>query len=368
MTNTTQNIAVLGAGIMGLCAAYFMQKADADITLYDAAGFPANNASYIAGGMLAPYSEIDHMGEDYLPACFAAIDLWAEIETALHSDIEFQQSQSYIVAHPEDQHSLERFQSYLPQGDKNISQISLKAAAPMLSKFQTAVCLKGEASLHPAKTMSALCDHLSARITLKQENITPHDITSDYAHIIDCRGMGAQSDLAQIGHCLRGVKGETLIVRNPEFSLPCPVRLMHPRYPLYIVPREDSHFMIGASVIETSDSTGTSLQSAMELMSALYSLHPSFGDAEIVDIAANIRPAFDDNIPQIITDKNIIHCNGLFRHGYLMAPIMAEITAHFIQKRTHEHQGLFMKGSKNDARHNGDSHHQRRRKTVSAAA
>ena len=343
MTDNSQHIAILGAGIMGLNAAFMLEREGAKVTLYDAAGFPANNASFIAGGMLAPYSEIDHMGAAFLPACFASIDLWEGINEALNTDIEFQRSQSLIIAHQEDRHMAQRFESYLPAGDKNISRIDVKTRAPMLAKFKTALALHGEASLHPAKTMQALCDYLRSRITLKTQNAAPSDIAAQYDHVIDCRGMGAKDDLVEIGHELRGVKGEIVVVRNADFTLPCPVRLMHPRYPLYIVPRADNQFMIGASVIETSDSKQPSLQSAMELMSALYSLHPSFGDAKIVEIAANIRPSFKNNIPQIITDGNIIHCNGLFRHGYLMAPIMAQIVSDFARGKTHLHQNLFMK-------------------------
>lgn len=356
MNNTTNNIAIIGAGIMGLCTAYALQKPGATITLYDAAGFPAKNASYIAGGMLAPYSEIDHTGEEFLPAGFASIDLWEEINTALGNTIEFQRSQSIIIAHPEDRHSLERFKSYLPQDDQNITQEPFK-------EFTNAITLKGEASLHPAKTMQAMCEYLKTRITFKQENVNPQEIAKKFDLIIDCRGMGAKNNLSDLGHHLRGVKGEIVVVRNPDFSLPCPVRLMHPRYPLYIVPRGCHHFMIGASIIESSESKNASLQSTMELMSALYSLHSSFGDAEVIDIAADIRPSFDNNLPQIITNENIMHANGLYRHGYLMAPIMAEIIANQLAGKTHPYAHLFMKGADNDSNHN-----QRRSQIISAAA
>ena len=104
---------------------------------------------------------------------------------------------------------------------------------------------------------------------------------------------------------------------------------MHPRYPLYIVPRRDNIFMIGATIIESSANPNVSLRSAMELMSALYTIHRSFGEAEIITLTAGIRPAYPDNLPKITTHKNIITAGGLFRHGYLLAPLIAEaITAH----------------------------------------
>lgn len=63
--NITKNIVILGAGIIGLYTAYeLLRNHDRDapkITLYDPKGLKAQNASWMAGGMLAPYSEIEHM-------------------------------------------------------------------------------------------------------------------------------------------------------------------------------------------------------------------------------------------------------------------------------------------------------------------
>ena len=67
----TQNITILGAGIMGLTCAYTLAKNGHTITLHDPAGFPADNASAMAGGMLAPYSEIEHMDMDWVHAGLA---------------------------------------------------------------------------------------------------------------------------------------------------------------------------------------------------------------------------------------------------------------------------------------------------------
>ena len=169
----------------------------------------------------------------------------------------------------------------------------------------------------------------------------------EYDWTIDCRGMAAKD--AE----LRGVKGETLIVRNTDFELTRPVRLMHPRYPLYIVPRGDGIFMIGATIIESGDNENVSIRSGMELMSALTLLSPSFMDAEILDIRAGVRPAYADNLPRMKIDKtaNKILCNGLFRHGYLLAPVIAECAADYIMGRKNEFTPLFWKDG-DDENHN----------------
>ena len=129
---------------------------------------------------------------------------------------------------------------------------------------------------------------------------------------------------------LRGVKGEMLVVRCPDVTLSRPVRLLHPRFPLYIVPRGDDVFMLGATQIETSERTRATLLSAMELMNAAYALHPAFGEAELLEIGVDARPAFPDNQPRIRRIGDVIYANGLFRHGFLLAPALAQMTADLV--------------------------------------
>ena len=104
------------------------------------------------------------------------------------------------------------------------------------------------------------------------------------------------------------------------------MRLIHPRWSLYIVPRDGNRFLIGATSIE-SDDRGVSVRSALELLTAAYSVHPAFGEARIVDFGAGLRPAFPDNLPRVVVDGNSkITVNGLYRHGFLLAPALAEVT------------------------------------------
>lgn len=338
MIEKIETIAVIGAGIMGLMSAYTLSRdfPDARVTIFDLANFPADNASFIAGGMIAPYSELDHMPQDFLPAGLESIALWKACEQDLGADFEFTQNGSIIIAHDEDRHLLERFKSILPaQGWTTADAKTLEPALPN-GKFKNAIHISSEAHLHPRKVMQALCDALPYK---EHREITPEAAARDFDLVIDCRGMNAKKDLSE----LRGVKGEIAIVKNTEFSLSRHLRLMHPRYPLYIVPRADNIFLIGASIIESADNNTVSLRSGMELLSALYSLHPSFGDAQILEIKAGIRPSFPDNLPRISRHKNIIRANGLYRHGYLFSPVMARCICALAREQDYAFNHLFIK-------------------------
>ena len=145
--------------------------------------------------------------------------------------------------------------------------------------------------------------------------------------VVDCRGLAARDVLPD----LRGVRGEMVVIRSREVSLSRPVRLLHPRIPLYIVPRGEGVFMIGATTIESETRGGVSVRSTVELLNAAYALHPAFGEAEILELGADLRPAFPDNLPAVRRGPHGLLVNGLYRHGFLLAPAMARQAADLVE-------------------------------------
>ena len=47
-------------------------------------------------------------------------------------------------------------------------------------------------------------------------------------------------------------------------------------------------------------------------------------------MGAGVRPAFADNVPKIVVRGRTIHVNGLYRHGFLLAPVLAELVADYL--------------------------------------
>ena len=93
--------------------------------------------------------------------------------------------------------------------------------------------------------------------------------------------------------------GSRKLASNSAPRLSRPVRLQHPRFPLYVVPRGDGVFMLGATQIESGARGGATLRSVVELLNAAYALHPAFAEAELLEIGCDARPAFPDNLPRI---------------------------------------------------------------------
>lgn len=327
-------IAVIGAGISGLQTACLLAREGNDVIVYEKQEFPPTNPSSMAGGMLSPFSEIETLPMRFVQVGIKGIALWEDILGAECAGAVMKKTGSLIVAHPSDEHMLERFANNLHALTAEWSWIEQDRIAEiepgLKDRFQKSIYFPDEAFLLPEKALQALAAQLKIYGgEILQQEVTPESLQSSFDWVIDCRGYAQAFDKD-----LRGVLGEIILVRNKEFHLERPVRLMHPRYPLYIIPRPGNIFAIGATMIESAgeDDGLVILRSAMELLSAAYTLHPSFGEAKIVQMNSGIRAAYPDNLPRIKIDKQgkYIRCNGLFRHGYLLSPVMSRCIAHYI--------------------------------------
>ena len=80
-------------------------------------------------------------------------------------------------------------------------------------------------------------------------------------------------------------------------------------------------------MIESEDRGRVTARSLVELLNAAYALHPAFAEAEIVELGCDARPAFPDNLPRVRRQGERVLVNGLYRHGFLLAPALARRAA-----------------------------------------
>jgi glycine oxidase len=115
-------------------------------------------------------------------------------------------------------------------------------------------------------------------------------------------------------------------------TLSRPTRLIHPRYPIYIAPKENGVFVIGATEIESEDRSPSSVRSTLELLSAAYSVHPGFAEGRVLEMNTQLRPTLPDNLPTIeVLETGLMRINGLYRHGFLITPLMVDCALEWIQ-------------------------------------
>ncbi len=304
-------ILVKGAGVAGLTVAHELSVRGVHVTVLDPHANFDQAASWLAGGMLAPWCERESADEAVLKRGLDAADRW---EAILPGQVI--RNGTLVLASTRDQNELKRFATRTT-GYRWVEDNDITVLEPALAgRFRSGLFFAEEAHLDPRRTLLGLKAQLRAKGVAF---ITTAVLEDEFSEIIDCTGA------AGIGHTddLRGVRGEMLYLRTEEVTLSRPIRLLHPRVPVYIVPRGGGLFMVGATMIETDFDGPITARSLMELLNAAYALHPAFAEATVVETGAGIRPAFPDNFPRVSRDGKTTSLNGLYRHGFLLAPAMA---------------------------------------------
>jgi glycine oxidase len=318
-------VSVVGAGIAGLACAVELAERGVDVEIIDrGAQLGAACCSWYAGGMLAPWCELESAEPLVAKLGMESMAWWREKVPGVVFN------GSLVVAHGRDSSELTNF-SRRTEEFEWLDGEAMGALEPDLrGRFNKALFFRQEGHLDPRAALGALAQRLrdlgvSIRFGVAGAMTAPAcwGAPSSQRQVLDCTGLAARGVLTD----LRGVKGEMLLLRLRDISLSRPVRVLHPRIPLYIVPRADGLFMVGATMIESDQPTRISARSMLELLSAAYALHPAFGEAEIVEIGTGVRPAFPDNLPRIRWSGDTLYVNGLYRHGFLLAPALARRVA-----------------------------------------
>ena len=303
-------ITIAGAGLAGLACAYELAQRGAKVTVYERGETPGDSSvARFAGGMLAPWCERESAEEEVITLGSRAFTWWAGI-TPVH------RRGTLVVAPARDRAELTRFarrtSGHWMAGAQEVAELEPALAG----RFGQGLFFEDEAHLDPRRALRDLSARVQAMgVEIRYGAPAPAGVT------LDCTGMAAPLP------GLRPVRGEMAVLHCPEVEISRTLRLLHPRMPLYLVPRGDGHFMIGGTMIESSSERPVTLRSLSELLNAAFTLHPAFAEASVAETGAGLRPAFADNLPRLTERDGTLYLNGLYRHGFLLAPAMAQQAA-----------------------------------------
>ncbi|CAI3943643.1 Glycine/D-amino acid oxidase (deaminating) (DadA) (PDB:3AWI) [Commensalibacter communis] len=296
------NWSVIGSGVTGLCVATMLCEYNETVEVIESSD--VKTASLLAGGMLAPFCEGESAPDIVVEYGMTAIEWWSNHVSSV------KKTGTLVLAPARDTVELKNFASKT-QSHTWVAPESLES--DLSNRFSQGLFFPEEAHLDPRLSLKEL------RSTLIEKGVVFHT-NKPSGKIVDCTGISAEKTLPN----LRAVRGEMLIFESHDVSFSRSIRLLHPRFPCYLVPRHNGQFMLGATMVESHDDSSISAKALIEMLGSAYAIHPAFAEARLVETGTGLRPSFPNNVPEITYQDGCFFINGMYRHGFLLAPYMAQ--------------------------------------------
>ncbi|QMV84234.1 glycine oxidase ThiO [Corynebacterium hindlerae] len=324
------HIAVIGAGIVGLCTAWELRQRGHTVTVYDPE--PVSEASFAAAGMLAPVSEVVWDQPTLYPLMQQSKELYPEfaqrVAEASGMDIGYLTSETLVCAgDPADRVTLTELVE-LQEHIGQVAPISSRQARSMEPGLGPgvvgAVHIPGDHQIDPRKFCAALLHLLGPDVV--REKVTSLELDAD--HVVVAAGLRS-CEIAGVPQLpLRPVYGDVLRLEVPEYLQPLVTRTVRGVVrgrPVYVVPRADGSLVLGATSRE--DGPGVSAEGVHQLLRDAHHLIPGIWECSITEMTCRARPGSPDDVPMIgrISERATVS-TGYFRHGILLSVIGAKLT------------------------------------------
>ncbi len=350
----TTDVAVVGAGVIGLACAWRAAQRGLSVVVLDRIA-PAAGATGVAAGMLAPIGELD-FGEQPLlemtadaaaryPEFVAELEERSGVETgyrrcgALHVALDRDEAEELRRRH--------ELQRSLGLEVEWLTPRRCRELEPGLSpSIAAGVHAPDEGAVDPRALCAALLAALEregvelrsgagvAEAVVEGGRITGlrteagEEIKADKVVLANGAWAGSSDWLpSEARPPVRPVKGQILSLRGPESDPVCERIVASER--VYVVPRADGRLIVGATVEEQGFDTTVTAGGVHELLREAYRLLPEIAELELLETAAGLRPGTPDNLPLVGPGalEGLVLATGHYRNGVLLAPLTAERVA-----------------------------------------
>ncbi len=307
------DVAIVGAGPMGLVTALMCARAGLKVAVYERQEDFSASPAWNGTGVLAPDCEADGADVTIVDLGRRSLELWPTLISGLVIN------GALVLGNRRQPTALDDYSAFVLNYDW-IDDERIAALEPALAGiYGRGMYFSQAAHADPRLLFGALREALEAvGVKIRFGWIGAVD-GLQAERIVDTRGNGARDRFPE--H--RAVTSEMAVLRNHKIELNRPVRLLHNRHALYVTPRGQGIYVIGATTID-DDRSGVSVRSAGELMTHAVSLLPAFAEAEVVELRSGLTPVLPNGVPKVSVGDRVIAINGLYRYGWMVAPAIAE--------------------------------------------
>ena len=347
----TYDVVVVGAGIVGLAAAWRAAQRGLSVLVVDRE-LAGTGASGVAAGMLAPVTEAEFGEEALLRLNLDGAAAWpafaAELAERTGVDTGYSECGALVVATDRDDleevRRLHAFQRSLGLDAEWLGGRDCRALEPGLSpRVGGGVLAPHDHQVDPRFTVAALRAALQAAggellegagvSALEESGGAVTGVTTSQGSIAAEQvviAAGAWSaELVPDAPPVRPVKGQILRLGEP-LAAPNALAERIVRTPrCYVVPRRTGEVVVGATVEERGFDRAVTAGGVHRLLEAAWEALPDVEERELVETAASFRPGTPDNAPVVGPGSldGLIWATGHHRNGILLAPLTAAAVA-----------------------------------------
>lgn len=307
------DVAIVGAGPMGLVTAMMCVRAGLRVAIYERQEDFSASPAWNGTGVLAPDCEADGADATIVDLGRRSLDIWPTLIPGLTIN------GALVLGNRRQPTALDDYSTFVLNYDW-IDEERIAALEPALAGiYSRGMYFPQAAHADPRTLFNNLKDVLEAGGVKIHFGWIGTLESLPAERIVDTRGLGARDRFPE----LRAVTAEMAVVRSHKMEFSRPIRLLHSRHALYVSPRGQGVYVIGSTTID-DDRSGVSVRSAGELMTHAVSLLPSFADAEVLELRSGLMPVLMNGVPKVVVGDRIIAVNGLYRYGWMVAPAIAE--------------------------------------------
>lgn len=348
------DVAVIGAGIIGLSVAFELAGRGASVRVYDTRE-PAKAASWAAAGMLAPRTEHlpDAALRELCESSLAAYPQFVEhVRAASGVDPHLRLDGILHTAYGEEAFAqLTAWHDRLEtegHGADLLSRDATLRLEPALGKHVTgALLVHGEGQIDNRRLGRALAAACAARGVRVHSGVKTLAVDCDSRRVLGVRtdlgyvatdavvnAAGAwASDIAGVPQAcvpdVRPMKGEMLAIEIPAGFVRHTTWIPHG----YLVPRSDGRLLVGATSKDVGFDARVTAGGIEALLRAAVTAVPALRDFTVSETWAGLRPATPDERPYLGATPvhgYFLAC-GHYRNGILLAPVTARLLADAVE-------------------------------------
>ncbi|MDQ3404503.1 MAG: glycine oxidase ThiO [Actinomycetota bacterium] len=337
-------VAVVGGGVIGLSVAWCLADAGYPVALIDPA--PAEGASWVAGGMLAPVTESWPGEDDVLALGSASLRRWPSFAERLArhgGDPGLRTEGTLVVAlDAADAATLDVLADHLRGLGREVDRCTgreLRGLEPTIGpRVRSGLSVPGDLAVDNRALLRALrsaAERCGVRFVAARARSVRSGIveladgtTVECSTAVIAAGAWSRELHPGLAGVVRPVKGEILRLRARRGALPAPLRTIRAHVEsrqVYLVPRDDGELVLGATQYEAGFDTDVTVGGVRDLLADAEQVLPGIGEYALVETAAGLRASSRDNLPLLgWLEPGVLAATGHHRNGLLLAPVTAE--------------------------------------------